>query len=83
MDIVTKRLDITADGAKITLRDVRSIRKLTAGFVKLLFPNGEFTDGELIMVAELAAEFRLNMLGQLNLRDRGNFPSKELVVSVT
>ena len=83
MDLITKRLDITAQGAKITLRDVKSIRKLTAGFVKLLFPNGKFTDEELIMIAELAAEFRLNMLGQLNLRDRGNFPNKKLVVSVT
>jgi ATP-dependent Lon protease len=56
------------DGS-LTERDHLAIRKTFSGLVKLLYPNGKFTDEEAIELVDFAAESRKRVKDQLYIID--------------
>src|SRR5207249_2472892 len=52
-------------GSNLNARDVKAVRKTTAGLVKLLFPHTEITREEMMEVLELALEGRRRVKEQL------------------
>jgi ATP-dependent Lon protease len=61
----------------ITSRDVRAVHKTLSGLLKLLYPHGEVTDGQLAEVLGLAVEGRQRVRNQLHLMAPGEyFPIK-------
>lgn len=48
----------------ITERDSSSINKIISGMIKLVYPNGEITDGELDEIVSLAVEYRQFVVDQ-------------------
>jgi len=45
-------------GTNLNQRDVIAVRKSVSGFVKLLYPNGDFTKDDMIEILEIALEMR-------------------------
>jgi ATP-dependent Lon protease len=58
-------------GSHVEGRDTSGIKRTVSGILKLLFPHGEQTQGELRMVLELAMEGRRRVKEQL--KKRGSF----------
>jgi len=52
-------------GANLNQRDVIAVRKMTSGFVKLLYPDGVFTKGEMAEILKIALEMRRRVKEQL------------------
>lgn len=52
-------------GAHLNARDRKAVRKTVSGLMKILFPHGEVTQGELAEVLELALEGRRRVKEQL------------------
>ena len=52
-------------GKNLNQRDTIAVRKIVGGFIKLLYPNGEFTKEELEEVLQFALEMRRRVKEQL------------------
>lgn len=52
-------------GSHLNARDVKAVRKSVSGLIKLLYPHGEMTRGELAEITELAIEGRRRVKEQL------------------
>jgi len=61
-----------------TQRDERAVARMTSGFIKLLYPHGDFNDEELAEVASLAVELRQRVHNQLTIMAPGEFRPKRL-----
>ncbi len=65
-----------------TIRDEKAVRKLLSGFMKLLYPHGEFDRSELERIARLAVELRQYIADMLSDMAPHEFPRKVLEVRV-
>jgi ATP-dependent Lon protease len=54
-----------AFGPGLTQRDQTSVARISSGLIKLLYPNGRFTDDDLEEVIDLACELRQRVHNQL------------------
>lgn len=52
-------------GKNLNQRDTIAVRKIVGGFLKLLYPNGEFTKGQLEEILRFALEMRRRVKEQL------------------
>ena len=52
-------------GSHLKSRDVKAVRKTVSGLVKLIYPNGELSTGEVMELTELALEGRRRVKEQL------------------
>ena len=64
------------------IRDEKSVKRITSGLLKLLFPDKTFNSDELRRVVELAVEYRQSIRDWLHKVDPGEFPKERLVVTV-
>jgi len=64
------------------IRDEKSLKRVTSGLLKLLFPNKEFDREELKRVVELALEYRQRIRDWLHKVDPGEFLKEKLSVKV-
>lgn len=64
----------------ISGRDQRAIMKMTSGFLKLLYPNGQITDNELEELLLIACELRQRVREQLHLMAPGEYERIKLGV---
>ena len=60
----------------MTRRDQASVERLSSGLIKLLYPDGNMTEAELMEVVVLAAEYRQRIHNQLNMLAPGEFKAK-------
>ena len=63
-------------------RDQRAIMKTGSGLIKLLYPDGRFTDDELAEVLQLACELRQRVREQLHLIAPGEYDHVQLSVKI-
>jgi len=61
-------------------RDQRAIMKMTSGFLKLLYPNGQIADNELEELLLIACELRQRVREQLHLMAPGEYERIKLGV---
>ncbi|MGC8949615.1 MAG: BREX system Lon protease-like protein BrxL, partial [Thermoprotei archaeon] len=66
----------------ITIRDERAIRKMMSAFTKILFPNLQFSNRELKIVAEFTIEMRQRVRDWLHKLSPGEFPRETFSVTV-
>ncbi len=66
-------LDLAGAAHGLSGRDYRAITKVASGFLKLLYPNGVFTDDELHEVLMLSCELRQRVRDQLHLIAPGEY----------
>jgi len=52
-------------GTNLNQRDVIGVRKMISGFAKLLYPNGEFTKGDIAEILSISLELRRRVKEQL------------------
>jgi len=64
------------------IRDEKSVKRITSGLIKLLFPDKSFNREELRRVVELALEYRQRVRDWLHKIDPGEFPREKLYVKV-
>ncbi|MBI4606626.1 MAG: BREX system Lon protease-like protein BrxL [Planctomycetes bacterium] len=62
----------------LTQRDLVAVERLTAGLLKLVHPDGDFTESELAALASLAVEMRQRVHDQLGVLAPGEFHSKAI-----
>ena len=62
----------------LTQRDLVAVERLTAGFLKLLYPDGNFTESELSSLASVAVEMRQRVHDQLSVLAPGEFREKRI-----
>lgn len=60
-------------GPGLTSRDVRAIHKTLSGLIKLMYPHGQITDGQLEELLLLAIEGRQRIRNQLHLMAPGEY----------
>jgi ATP-dependent Lon protease len=58
------RLRISAEGGPLNARDEEALLRLLNGYVKLLYPDGRISDGELLELGDLACELRTRIVEQ-------------------
>jgi ATP-dependent Lon protease len=76
---ISKHLEFSEN---FKIRDEKSVKKITSGLVKILFPNKSFNKNELKRIVELAVEYRQIIRDWLHKVDPGEFPRERLVVTV-
>jgi len=64
------------------IRDEKSVKKITSGLLKLLFPNGTFDKKDLETVANIALEYRQRVRDWLHKVSPGESPKEKLQVTV-
>jgi len=64
------------------IRDEKSVKRITSGLLKLLFPDKSFSREELRRVVELAVEYRQRIRDWLHKVDPEGFPEERLVPTV-
>jgi len=77
--LISKHLEFSEN---FKIRDEKSVKKITSGLVKILFPNKSFNKSELKRIVELAVEYRQIIRDWLHKIDPGEFPGERLVVTV-
>ncbi len=68
-DYAAKMNDYVHFSGTLSQRDIDGIRKTFSGFVKLLYPDGQFTEQEALEIIEFAAESRKRVKDQLYIVD--------------
>lgn len=68
-DYAARMNDYVHFSGTLSQRDIDGIRKTFSGFVKLLYPNGKFTEEEALELIEFAAECRKRVKDQLYIID--------------
>jgi ATP-dependent Lon protease len=63
-------------------RDQRAVMKTASGLIKLLYPDGRFTDDELAEVLQLSCELRQRVREQLHLMAPGEYDRVKLSVKI-
>ena len=58
-------VDTIGIGKKLNQRDTIVVRKMVGGFIKLLYPDGEYTKGQLEEILQLSLEMRHRVKEQL------------------
>ena len=58
-------VDTIGIGKKLNQRDTIAVRKMVGGFIKLLYPDGEYTKGQLEEILQLSLEMRHRVKEQL------------------
>jgi ATP-dependent Lon protease len=76
---VGKHIEVVGN---VTIRDERAIKKIMSAFTKILFPNLQFYNRELKIVAEFAAEMRQRVRDWLHKLSPGEFPKETLSIIV-
>jgi ATP-dependent Lon protease len=76
---ISKHLEFSEN---FKIRDEKSVKKITSGLVKILFPDESFNKNELKGIVELAVEYRQIIRDWLHKVDPGEFPRERLVVTV-
>ena len=76
---ISKHLEFSEN---FKIRDEKSVKKITSGLVKILFPDESFNKNELKRIVELAVEYRQIIRDWLHKVDPGEFPKERLVVTV-
>jgi len=76
---ISKHLEFSEN---FKIRDEKSVKKITSGLIKILFPDESFNRDELKRIAELAVEYRQIVRDWLHKVDPGEFPKERLVVTV-
>lgn len=69
IDFAAKMNDYVQFSGTLSQRDIDGIRKTFSGFVKLLYPDGVFTDQEALEIIDFAAESRRRVKDQLYIVD--------------
>src|SRR5207237_6222737 len=69
--------------AGMTQRDQKSVERITSALVKLVYPDGRMTPGELQELAALACELRQRVHNQLIEIDPGEFKPRFIGVAGT
>lgn len=77
-EIIDKHFSL---GAHLQARDRKAVRKTVSGLVKIIFPHGEATEGELAELLELALEGRRRVKEQL--KKMGSFEYYQTSFSYT
>src|SRR5262245_2540759 len=75
-DSYTDRVRAVALSEGLTKRDHTSVERIGSGLIKLLYPDGKFTDEELSEVVLLACEYRQRVHDQLCKLAPGEFRPK-------
>jgi ATP-dependent Lon protease len=65
-----------------SIRDQEAVRRILSGFLKLLFPHGEFNKSELSEIAELVVELRQRVADLLSVLSPSEYPRRKLEVMV-
>ena len=63
----------------VSVRDVKSIKKIINGLLKILYPNANVSDNDLKELLNLAIEYRQRIYDQMSIIDEGEFPPKKIV----
>ncbi len=66
-------IDQAGTSSGLSGRDQRAVMKVTAGLLKLLYPNGIVTDAELAEVLDISMEYRQRVRDQLHLMAPGEY----------
>ncbi|MEA3407972.1 MAG: BREX system Lon protease-like protein BrxL [Chloroflexota bacterium] len=88
MSKIRARLDLHCDGGNLTTRDEESLLRNIDGFVKLVYPDGRFTDAQLLELGQVACDLRNRIVRQQHVMEltRGGrtveFPDKKLWVEL-
>jgi ATP-dependent Lon protease len=77
--LVGKHVSLSSN---FTIRDERSVKRVSSGLVKLLFPDKSFGRKELELVASLALELRQRVRDWLHKVAPGEFPREKLSVEI-
>jgi len=72
---VSKHVELVGNA---TIRDEKAVKKTTSAFLKLLFPNLEFSKSELQQVVQYAVELRQRVRDWLHKISPGEFPRETL-----
>jgi len=76
---ISKHLEFSEN---FKIRDEKSVKKITSGLAKILFPDESFNKNELKGIVESAVEYRQIIRDWLHKVDPGEFPKERLVVTV-
>jgi ATP-dependent Lon protease len=68
--------------SEFKIRDEKAVKRIMSGIIKLLFPDEQFDNSELKLVADLALEYRQRVRDWLHLLSPGEFPEEGLSVKV-
>jgi ATP-dependent Lon protease len=68
--------------SEFKIRDEKAVKRIMSGIIKLLFPDEQFDNSELKLVADLALEYRQRIRDWLHLLSPGEFPEEGLSVKV-
>ncbi|CAN5485199.1 hypothetical protein BH11PLA2_BH11PLA2_34170 [soil metagenome] len=60
----------------MTRRDLRAVERTTSGYMKLLYPDGNATDDEMLEIVTLACELRQRVHNQLCVLAAGEFKAR-------
>ena len=55
------------------LRDEKAVKRVGAGLLKLIFPDGNFTKEDLRLIMDVAVEYRQRIADWLHYRDPGEY----------
>jgi len=76
LEIIDERIELI--GKKITIRDEKGIKKIASGLLKIIFPDHNFSNGELLDIMELAIELRQNINKILHTIEPNEFPLRKI-----
>jgi ATP-dependent Lon protease len=79
---IAERVELSAEGGNIGIRDEKSIRKIASGILKILCPHGEFSTEELGISMDIAIELRQRVHDWLCKLSPGEFEIKRLCYSI-
>jgi ATP-dependent Lon protease len=68
--------------SEFKIRDEKALKRIMSGLIKLLFPDEQFDNSELRLVADLALEYRQRVRDWLHKLSPGEFPLERLSVKV-
>jgi ATP-dependent Lon protease len=77
--LVSQHVELS-DNFKI--RDEKSVKRISSGLLKLLFPNKTFDKKELEIIINIAQEYRQRMRDWLHVIDPGEFLKEKLTIKV-
>jgi conserved hypothetical protein TIGR02688 len=67
----------------VTIRDEIGVYRLAAGLTKILFPDKNFSNGDLKMVIDIVVEYRQMMVNLLHKMAPGEFERKNILYEIT
>lgn len=75
--LIDEKVELRSEPEKLTIRDEKSIKRITSGLLKILCPHGEIGNDELKMCLDIAVEYRQRVVDWLHQLSPGEFKGKE------